>query len=340
VIQVIQVLDEAFFDHRGVKSVDELALYGLLKDQKVVLAGMHDLLRRKQFAEVLSISSKAIVILEAKLESINCSCGGIGNLHNPILLEFYLIQGQALMNLGDFSRTIEQTSLGIERAMSIITDISEYVTDSKSPAMQNLRTVKVNLLHLRGKSRVLSKDIQGANADFRAATIIALDEGIELSDIPSAANLFAGLGYLKAMMPRPHFSVKEARALKKDLRMMEYSEEIFLCHHCQKRSSPAVRLKMCGRCQTAWFCGPTCQQAAWPLHKLKCKPPDTTIVMTGMDEAMVRRKLAENAVFIAITRGPQGFRAAAAALCDPVTGALFDSITDKDVIIGNKNGAH
>jgi hypothetical protein len=224
--------------------------------------------------------------------------------------------------------------MGIDRVITLYADLTNYFTDSKSPELQHLRILKMGLLHLRAKSRGYSEDIQGSLVDFRDATIIALDEGMDLLDIQSAENLLAGLGFLRAKLPRPHFSAKEVRALKKDLRMMEYSPGIFRCHHCQKRASE-VRLKMCGRCHEAWFCGPSCQQAAWPLHMLMCNPPKTAIVLRGVKEAMVRRKIAEETVFVAKSRGLQGFRSAAAVLCDPVTGTLFDSITNKDVIFDN-----
>merc|ERR1712054_757620 len=34
---------------------------------------------------------------------------------------------------------------------------------------------------------------------------------------------------------------------------------------------PPVR---CGRCKVAFFCGPACQRAAWPVHKHECQPRD------------------------------------------------------------------
>ncbi|KAJ8600400.1 hypothetical protein CTAYLR_001430 [Chrysophaeum taylorii] len=42
------------------------------------------------------------------------------------------------------------------------------------------------------------------------------------------------------------------------------------CRHCGKTG----KMLRCNRCKVAVYCSATCQKAAWPEHKLKCREPD------------------------------------------------------------------
>jgi len=41
-----------------------------------------------------------------------------------------------------------------------------------------------------------------------------------------------------------------------------------VCANCGRGG----KLKVCGRCKAAWFCGASCQRSAWSSHKLVCAP--------------------------------------------------------------------
>ena len=42
----------------------------------------------------------------------------------------------------------------------------------------------------------------------------------------------------------------------------------YVCTGCNESQARYA----CSRCHSALFCGPICQRAAWPAHKLQCKP--------------------------------------------------------------------
>jgi hypothetical protein len=46
---------------------------------------------------------------------------------------------------------------------------------------------------------------------------------------------------------------------------------MYTCAGCKDGKS-LEDLQACSRCHSALFCGSTCQRAAWPAHKLDCKP--------------------------------------------------------------------
>ena len=45
------------------------------------------------------------------------------------------------------------------------------------------------------------------------------------------------------------------------------------CAHCGKQGTA---LKRCSTCKHVWYCGATCQNAAWKRHKKACAPPLST----------------------------------------------------------------
>ena len=43
------------------------------------------------------------------------------------------------------------------------------------------------------------------------------------------------------------------------------------CHKCGKIDSDGVKLHVCARCMTAFYCTKGCQRLDWPAHKLSCR---------------------------------------------------------------------
>ncbi|KAK1623603.1 hypothetical protein BDP81DRAFT_484805 [Colletotrichum phormii] len=44
------------------------------------------------------------------------------------------------------------------------------------------------------------------------------------------------------------------------------------CFHCGKmQADHGIKLKKCGHCQAAWYCGIDCQRAHRKIHKVSCK---------------------------------------------------------------------
>lgn len=53
---------------------------------------------------------------------------------------------------------------------------------------------------------------------------------------------------------------------------MESNEEIRECDRCE-RELPLTSLSACSNCRKAWYCGASCQKAAWGYHRLRCLHP-------------------------------------------------------------------
>jgi hypothetical protein len=72
------------------------------------------------------------------------------------------------------------------------------------------------------------------------------------------------------------------------------------CDACGTSGSVSCRLNMCTRCKRRWYCGSTCQKAAWPRHKLTCRAPGKFRVG---DLAVARDPTSTNGIVVTIT-GP------------------------------------
>ncbi|PBK64145.1 ankyrin [Armillaria solidipes] len=44
------------------------------------------------------------------------------------------------------------------------------------------------------------------------------------------------------------------------------------CEFCRKPGGGGVQLRLCSKCQTAWYCSTVCQRSHWPTHKPICQP--------------------------------------------------------------------
>jgi hypothetical protein len=44
------------------------------------------------------------------------------------------------------------------------------------------------------------------------------------------------------------------------------------CRHCGVLETEKQVMRACARCKTEHYCGDDCQRAAWPVHKVVCKP--------------------------------------------------------------------
>eukprot|EP01116_Phalansterium_solitarium_P003156 TRINITY_DN1380_c0_g3_i3.p1 TRINITY_DN1380_c0_g3~~TRINITY_DN1380_c0_g3_i3.p1 ORF type:complete len:342 (+),score=-16.29 TRINITY_DN1380_c0_g3_i3:149-1174(+) len=60
----------------------------------------------------------------------------------------------------------------------------------------------------------------------------------------------------------------QVKALLDQEQASKFEKAVAKCQTCSKRAS----LKLCSRCQLAWYCSPGCQKTNWPAHKTTCKP--------------------------------------------------------------------
>ncbi|PBK89282.1 hypothetical protein ARMGADRAFT_935781 [Armillaria gallica] len=44
------------------------------------------------------------------------------------------------------------------------------------------------------------------------------------------------------------------------------------CECCKKAGGDGVQLRLCSKCQTAWYCSTACQRSRWRTHKPLCQP--------------------------------------------------------------------
>jgi len=130
--------------------------------------------------------------------------------------------------------------------------------------------------------------------------------------------------------PRPHYADDALRArLKRELGLFEYSSTHFKCKHCGKRPvGPHADggLMRCSKCLWVWYCGPDCQRAHWPRHKLKNCKPVSTYRLVEKDKARFERMLREDGHLVT-SQDDWGM----ALFVDPDTGGFFDSITNYNV---------
>ncbi|PBK64143.1 hypothetical protein ARMSODRAFT_893274 [Armillaria solidipes] len=48
--------------------------------------------------------------------------------------------------------------------------------------------------------------------------------------------------------------------------------DIKACEFCKKPGGNGVQLRLCSKCQTAWYCSTACQRSHWRTHKPICQP--------------------------------------------------------------------
>ncbi|PBK89281.1 hypothetical protein ARMGADRAFT_1015455 [Armillaria gallica] len=48
--------------------------------------------------------------------------------------------------------------------------------------------------------------------------------------------------------------------------------DIKACEFCKKPGGDGVQLRLCSKCQTAWYCSTACQRSHWRTHKPLCQP--------------------------------------------------------------------
>jgi hypothetical protein len=167
-------------------------------------------------------------------------------------------------------------------------------------------------------------DKDQALVDLRALVALERQMGYDLSGVCSIMTLMAEM---KIGSPRPHYTDDEIRAWNKELQIKEYAIKNRICSNCGKNPSDRSKLKVCGGCKTAWFCGSECSAQFWPKHKLLCRHPvkKCTLIPTS-SEVSLRAEIAKKGYYNVIDdNGP------AVIVCDSSTGCLHESLSDQDV---------
>lgn len=137
---------------------------------------------------------------------------------------------------------------------------------------------------------------------------------------------------LRTTTPRPHYDLAERIKLTRQLGLGMYTKEIYKCGFCGEAGGD---LKLCGGCNFMWFCSKECQKHLWKAgHKQVC-------CHSSMDTALVRPKMMDS---IQDDIKNQGYSLTSnsfgtlVVVRDPVTGELFDSLQNFDIVVSSENG--
>ena len=302
---------------------DSTAAKELLDRELRAVDQLHKLLLEHKYHDVISRASKMI---SAKREFSSENSNHIFAF-NIIPVAIYQMRGHAALKLKNYTLGTEDATAGLD-LISVILRTTPPNDQKTWPCLRHqIMMEQSELLHLRGRCSNHLGDFDGALVDLRAAVALkyTLGEKVEPSTISEVLIVMARK---KTASPRPHFSDSEIRAWNKELQIKEYSAENRLCFYCKRPPSEEQKLKLCGDCKKAWFCGNACMKAGWPSHKPFCrnKLKTVTIIPIGMEE-IVRSDIAASGCYVTVDRnGP------AVIVRDSMTGAIHESLSDQDVL--------
>ena len=319
----------------NIKLIEREALHRLpgvayADDQRKLLQQLIGLLDAKRFSEVVPLGEQAVSVMRDGVDEVDSARRGPSMfVLNPCVLDFYQILVRAYIGLGEYDKAIKHATTGIDLVQSMVADVQA----KSSPDFSRMLDVRISLLETRGAASGLSSNFEGAVVDFRACVALARELGREHDDyMDKVQNLMIAMAQLNAGKPRPHYTDAEIRAWNKELCIKEYSPSNLVCAGCMARPSVAVSLKVCGRCQRAWYCGVGCQRASWTQHKAWCQPPTVRklTVLPDEEKAQVLEDIGELGYFVAVHHTGPGV-----VLRDAATGELYESLSDQDVVFAS-----
>ena len=251
---------------------------------------------------------------------------------NSAEITYFHVRAVSFLALGQGKLAIDDTTA----ALKLISSFMKIYPNNGQPDFKfcnqllDLKTRQSNALLLRAQIADNLGDLEGALVDMRAAIAIEVEMGRNLTGIPIQREALILLARMKAGSPRPHFTVEEIRAWNKELQIKEYSPKNRLCSNCGVHRSANAKLKLCGDCKQAWFCGTQCQRISWPLHKLHCRNPLKKVTVIPIEEENMHRSEIASKGYSTVEDDASS--ETAVLLCDVLTGAIYESLSNQDVV--------
>jgi hypothetical protein len=128
---------------------------------------------------------------------------------------------------------------------------------------------------------------------------------------------------------RPHRTDEDRRKIERELRINIYSSEEYCCTGCAAAGTSETTLRLCARCQRAWFCSRECQEQAWEAeHKRVCSKKPRPLFAHDDEKEGVEESFEDWEKLVGSWGEGRCFHA---LVRDTATGRLFESLTDRDM---------
>jgi tetratricopeptide (TPR) repeat protein len=290
----------------------------------------------QKYAKIISCASSVIF----ERQQFECKFLNQQNLKifSPVHVDIIKYRALAYDKLNQFQSAIDDATTGLDLLASVIGPVGPkdfpHRLKEEEGLLQEAGAMNMHykedhqlLLALRSDCYKNLGDRDRAFVDLRAVVALERQMGNDFSESHAWTRLMTLMAEMKIGLPRPHFTDDEIRAWNKELQIKEYSIKNRICSNCGENPSASLKLKMCGGCKLAWFCGSECLQRFWPRHKLHCqRPVKKCTIIAPKSEASVRAEIAKNGYYSVIDdNGP------AIIVRDSQSGRLHESLSDQDV---------
>jgi hypothetical protein len=279
------------------------------------------LLKKKKYGNVVECTTSIIRDKKQFGEMRDLELAAYFNSHN---IEIFHARAIAYLELKQHQSCINDANAGLELISAVFAQLGAG-TESERWHQET----RCTLLHLRAIASKNLGDKEGAFVDLRAVVALVHESGCDL-DEEIQCDIMTLMAEMKLGCCRPHYTDDEIRAFNKEFQLKTYAPKNRICANCGKHHSTSVRLKTCGGCKLAWFCGPECLHAYWPTHKAQCKNPykkkDTALPLDLTETCIIKKKIAEVGHYL--VRGDNG---PALVMHDNGTGRYYESLSDQDV---------
>jgi len=250
---------------------------------------------------------------------------------NPLaLLVLHLFRAEAHLVCGQYQGCIDDT-----------TTVIPYINVIKS--IESQRTVlnfEYDALVLRAKGFGAANNYGMAAKDYRAACAMKrlhsenvgrLASHVTMEDAVEGALLCMTLKKVEDHARRPFFSIIEREHIERELGVGMYSKDNYHCNSCGKDASDEAKLSLCSQCRKVHYCSTECSRIGWKSgHKKECKSNNSTTTrqLKEKNRATIE-SIVESHGHVVLTHPRTG---PFIVLKDPDTGALFESLSDKNVV--------
>ena len=301
--------------HPNDPPISSEAVKALFEKGTKVFRKIYTKLLLQNFDEVVSLATEFLSKSRHDIEVHDISDVGVFNMR--ALAYFCLDKHDSVVN--------DTTS-----ALNLITAFLKMsVMDASDHCDQHiLKTFQCRILLLRAKSTDFLGDMEGALVDVRAAIALEFELGSNVTEDRLQERALILLARIKAGSPRPHFTSEEIRAWNKEFKIKEYSKLNQCCLNCGISPSSVIKLKLCGNCKLAWFCGTKCQRMYWPTHKPQCTSLLKKVTALPIETEADTRADIKAKGFSVVHDDRNG---PAIVVCDGRTGAIHESLSDQDV---------
>ena len=280
-----------------------------------VVSVLHALTEKKQYEKVIPKATEVISNIMNEAEEDKAI--------NNNLLYLYHLRARCFCYLNKDKEVIDDATAALDLLPCFLK--SSIILEGGELEPDFFQDLQSKFLILRGVSSERLGDLDGAVLDYRTSLAISRTTGKYNEARPILQALVRAMALLKLGKPRPHYTEVERRSWHKELRLKEFSRDRYRCLSCC--APPAAGLKLCGGCSRVWFCGKECQRAAWRQHRGSCAPGGLTLtVMPSVGEAETRANIAARGYSPAVATGGDD---PAVLMQDPVTGGVFESLSDQ-----------